>query len=141
MKTTNGNNLEALIHLLSSISENYNMEENADLKTKLQNEGFDFERATHNTVNAIKKLQLKIEAQLTESEMQASKNLANRAVEFVEKLLSNSNFSFLEFARSENLVLQNRNLENLTPADIKKTLIKYYTLKFIEEKGKRENEL
>ena len=62
-------------------------------------------------------------------------------MEFVEKLLSNSNFSFLEFARSENLVLQNRNLENLTPADIKKTLIKYYTLKFIEEKGKRENEL
>lgn len=72
--------------------------------------------------------------------MSSTAAIKQKAMEWVEKLLNDVNFSFPQFVKTENLVLQNRNLEKLTKDDIKSTLTQYYYLKFMEQENKQSNE-
>jgi hypothetical protein len=99
----------------------------------LLSEGLNVEAIKEEGLKRIKKLRLRIEADKTRSEMESSERHKQKAIEWVNDLLSDINFSFSEFIKKEKLVLQNRNLESLTEEDIRNTLIQYYTLKFLDE--------
>lgn len=99
----------------------------------LSSEGLNVEAIKKEGMKRLKKLQLQIEADKTRQEMKSSAGFNDKAIEFVNNLLKDINFSFPDFVRKENLVLQNRNLESFTKEDIKNTLVQYYTLKFLDE--------
>jgi hypothetical protein len=99
----------------------------------LSSEGLNTEAIKNEGLKRIKKLKLQVEADKTRREMEASEQHKQKAIEWVNNLLKDINFSFSDFVKKENLVLQNRNLESLTEDDIRNTLIQYYTLKFLDE--------
>jgi hypothetical protein len=99
----------------------------------LSSEGLNAEAIKNEGLKRIKKLQLKIDADKTRQEMEDSVEHKQKAIDWVNNLLKDINFSFSDFVKKENLILQNRNLESLTEEDIRNTLIQYYTLKFLDE--------
>lgn len=90
-------------------------------------------------IKRMRKLQLQLKAAQTRKDMAAADAAKQHATEWVEKLLSDISFSFPQFVRDEKLVLQNRNLDTLTPDDIKNTLIQYFCLKFLDQADKQQN--
>lgn len=83
----------------------------------------------------LKLIRLKAEAFKTTEEMKLNNEAKAKAAEWVESLLSNIEFSFIDFVKEENLVLQNRNLESLSPEDVKNTMINFFYLKFLKNKN------
>ncbi len=59
-----------------------------------------------------------------------------RATEWVDSLLSNIDFSLPELVREEELTMSFRNIEHISKDDIKKILVKHFTLKFLEQQAK-----
>lgn len=86
----------------------------------------------------LKKLQLQIEAEKTKAEMEASKTAEQKAGEWVDSLLSKIDFSLSDLVKEEELTMSFRNVDKLSKDDIKKILIKHFTLKFLEEQAKRK---
>lgn len=106
----------------------------------LLEEGLDPDSIRAEGMKRIKKLQLQAQANRTRQEMASTVAVKQRAMEWVERLLNDVSFSFSQFVKTENLVLQNRNLESLTKEDIRNTLTQYYYLKFKEQDSKRSDE-
>lgn len=106
----------------------------------LSSEGLNVEAIKKDGMKKLKRLQLRIEADKTRREMEGSAGFKDKAIELVNNLLKDINFSFPDFVRKENLVLQNRNLESFTKEDIKNTLVQYYTLKFLDENNDSQHE-
>ena len=100
----------------------------------LANEGIDVNRVLEEGRKRIRKVQLKLEALRTRSEMLSLESVKEKAIAWVDKLMAKKNFSFAEFITTEDLALQNRNIEGFTQDDIRNTLVHYYTLKFFEQK-------
>lgn len=89
----------------------------------------------------IKKIQLKIEAEKTRNEMVSADLVKQKAVEWVDDLLSKIDFSLPALVKQEELSMSFRNVESLSKEDIKNILVKHFTLKFLEEQKKKSNEL
>jgi len=102
-------------------------------KEFLSSEGLNPDSIIAEGLKRIKRLQLKIEAEKTSDEMASADLVKQKAYEWVEELLSRPDFSFPELIREESLILSFRNMESLSKEDIKKILIKHYTLKFLED--------
>jgi len=52
--------------------------------------------------------------------------------------LAKIDFSLPDLVKEEELTMSFRNVDTLSKDDIKKLLIKHFTLKFLEEQAKRE---
>ena len=70
--------------------------------------------------------------------MLSSEEAKQKASEWVDDLLSKIDFSLPELVREEELTMSFRNIEQLSKEDIKKILVKHFTLKFLEEQAKRK---
>ena len=108
-------------------------------KEYLTEQGLDPAAIREEGSKRIRKLQLQLKAAQMRQEMASTALAKQQATEWVEKLLSDVSFSFPQFVRSENLVLQNRNLDTLTPDDIKNTLIQYFCLKILDQADTQPN--
>ncbi|MBN8718486.1 MAG: hypothetical protein J0H85_03515 [Sediminibacterium magnilacihabitans] len=75
------------------------------------------------------------DAKRTEHEMQAAESVKSKAIEWVDNLLANINFSLPELVQKEELSMSFRNVENLSQDDIRNILIRHFTLKFMNQQN------
>lgn len=111
-----------------------------DAKQYLASEGLNVEEILGEGRRRLSKIRLKLEASHTRAEMLSMESVKQEAMKWVDKLMGSRGFSFTDFVRTENLALQNRNIEGFTRDDIKNTLVQYFTLKFFEEQGKHSDD-
>jgi len=109
--------------------------DNSKAAEYLAEQGLDVDAIRAEGAKRIKRLQMQARAQQARKEMSSTTDEKQQALAWVEKLLSNIDFSFPEFVRQEKLVLQNRNIESFAPDDVKETLVQYFYLKFINQKN------
>ena len=98
----------------------------------LEEEGLDAESIASEGARRLRKMRLQSQARQTRKEMIDAGWVKRKAVEWVDRLLADADFSFPDFIAEEQLSLQNRNLESLSEEDMKNTLIQYFTLKFLD---------
>jgi len=98
----------------------------------LKAEGLDAESIASEGAKRVRKMKLQIQAQQTMKEMFEAGSVKRKAVQWVDRLLADRDFSFPDFIDEEQLSLQNRNLESLSEEDMRNTLIQYFTLKFMD---------
>ena len=104
----------------------------------LSAQGVDIDSMLSNGMKRLKRLQLQVEAEKTKAEMRLAETAKQRASEWVDGLLSKIDFSLTELVREEELTMSFRNVETLSKDDIRKILVKHFTLKFLEEQTKRK---
>jgi len=107
-------------------------------KEFLSAEGLDVDSIISDGMKRLKRLKMQIEAEKTKAEMLSAEEAKQKASEWVDDLLSKINFSLPELVREEELTMSFRNIEKLSQDDIKKILVKHFTLKFLEEQAKRQ---
>jgi len=100
----------------------------------LSSQGMNIDQIVSTGLKKIKQMELQIQARKTQSEMKNFDWQRQKAIECVERLLSVKKFSFPEFVRTNEIVLNYRNLESFTNEDIKEILIQHFTLKFLQKK-------
>jgi hypothetical protein len=98
----------------------------------LEAEGLDAETIASEGMRRIRKMRLRIQAEQTKKEMTDAGSVKRKAVQWVDRLLSDADFSFTDFVVEENISLQNRNLDSLSEEDMRNTLIQYFTMKFLD---------
>jgi hypothetical protein len=79
-------------------------------------------------------MQMEIQAQKTKDEMLAAEEIKGKADKWVEDLLSSSDFSLVDLVNEEELAMSFRNIDKLSKEDLKKILVKHFTLKFLHDK-------
>lgn len=104
----------------------------------LSAQGVDIDSMLSNGMKRLKRLQLQVEAEKTKVEMRLAETAKQRASEWVDGLLSKIDFSLTELVREEELTMSFRNVETLSKDDIRKILVKHFTLKFLEQQTKRK---
>lgn len=104
----------------------------------LASEGVNVDRMLNEGMQKIKQALMEAEAKKTESEMKSSTSAVDLATKWVDDLLSKVDFSFPDFVKKEELVLSFRNVESLSLADKRAILIRYFTLKFSNEKKDKD---
>lgn len=107
-------------------------------KEFLSAEGLDVDSIISDGMKRLKRLKMQIEAEKTKEEMLSSEEAKQKASEWVDDLLSKIDFSLPELVKEEELTMSFRNIEKLSQDDIKKILVKHFTLKFLEEQAKRK---
>lgn len=103
----------------------------------LEGQGLNVKAIINEGMKKIKKLQLQINAEKNRKEMIQNESVRQKAEEWVDKLLVDVGFSFLDFVKEKKLVLHNRNLQSLTPNDIRKTLVEYFLLEFLQSNNRK----
>ena len=107
-------------------------------KEYLSAQGVDTDSMLLNGMKRLKRLKLQIAAEKTKTEMLSSEEAKQKASEWVDDLLSKIDFSLQDLVKEEELTMSFRNIEQLSKDDIKKILVKHFTLKFLEEQAKRK---
>jgi len=104
----------------------------------LSSQGVDIESMLSDSMKRLKRLQLQIAAEKTKAEMFSSEQAKQKASEWVDDLLSKVGFSLQDLVKEEELTMSFRNVEQLSKEDIRKILVKHFTLKFLEEQSKNK---
>ena len=117
----------------------YNSSDKEKSKDYLESQGLNVDAIVSEGIKKIKKLQTQIVASRTRAEMVKTESVKQKAIEWVDSLLSNIDFSFPEFIKKERLSMSFRNVESLSKEDIKNILIKHFTLKFSDTKNTDTN--
>jgi len=125
------------VNLFLSTAENDSSSKEA-AKAFLASEGVNTERLVSEGLKKIKKMQMLADAKRTEDEMQAAESVKSKAIEWVDNLLANINFSLPELVQKEELSMSFRNVENLSQDDIRNILIRHFTLKFMNQQNNNE---
>jgi hypothetical protein len=112
--------------------------DNQTAREFLASEGVNVDRLLDDGMQKIRRALMEAEANKTEMEMKTSTSVTERATKWVDDLLSQIDFSFPDFVKKEELVLSFRNVESLSYEDKRAILIKYFTLKFSNEKKDKE---
>lgn len=107
-------------------------------KEYLSAQGVDIDSMLSDGMKRLKRLQLQIAAEKTKAEMLSAEEAKQKASEWVDDLLSKIDFSLQDLVKEEELTMSFRNIEQLSKDDIKKILVKHFTLKFLEEQAKRK---
>jgi hypothetical protein len=107
-------------------------------KEYLSAQGVDIDSMLSEGMKRLKRLQLQIAAEKTKAEMLSAEEAKQKASEWVDDLLSKVDFSLQDLVKEEELTMSFRNIEQLSKDDIKKILVKHFTLKFLEEQAKRK---
>lgn len=103
----------------------------------LRSQGLDPEVIRETGKKRIKELMIRIEAEKARHRIGDDTSCKQKAVAWVDRLLKDENFSFVDFARQENLMLHDRNPETISQEAIRNALVEYYTLRFIAEDRNR----
>lgn len=106
-------------------------------KEFLSSQGVDIDSMLSDSMKRLKRLQLQIAAEKTKAEMLSAEQAKQKASEWVDDLLSKIDFSLQDLVKEEELTMSFRNIEQLSKDDIRKILIKHFTLKFLEEQAKK----
>lgn len=114
------------LRLADGLSNNRDM-----AKEFLKAQGINTEKLLSEGLKKIKKMQMLANADATRTEMQASEEAKAKAVAWVDRLLADVNFSLSAFVREEELSMSFRNLEDLNREELRNTLIRHFTLKFM----------
>lgn len=122
--------------LMSTIEHESSDKEKA--KEFLSLQGLDADSIVSDGIKRLKRLQLQIAAEKTKEEMLMAETAKQKASEWVVDLLSKIDFSLPDLVREEELTMSFRNIEKLSQDDIKKILVKHFTLKFLEEQTKKK---
>jgi hypothetical protein len=130
-KNQNDSKTDFIRLVLSSIDHDSSDKEKA--KEYLSSQGLNVESITAEGQKRIKKIKLKIEADKTRNEMIAADVYTQKAMEWVDKILSDIDFSFPEIVKKEKMSLAFSNLQYLSREDIKNILVQHFTLKFLQE--------
>ncbi|MEJ7678741.1 MAG: hypothetical protein WKG06_12960 [Segetibacter sp.] len=96
------------------------------------------EKLVSEGLKRIKKMQMLRDAKRTETEMHAAESVKSAAIEWVDNLLGDMNFSLPELVQKEQLSMSFRNVENLSQDDIRNILIRHFTLKFMNQQNDSE---
>lgn len=120
------------VTLFLSTAENDSSSKEA-AKTFLESEGVNTEKLVSEGLKKIKKMQMLADAKRTENEMKTAESVKSAAIEWVDNLLSDMNFSLPELVQKEELSMSFRNVENLSQDDIRNILIRHFTLKFMNQ--------
>ena len=107
-------------------------------KEYLSAQGVDIDSMLSDSMKRLKRLQLQIAAEKTKAEMLSADDVKQKASDWVDDLLSKIDFSLQDLVKEEELTMSFRNIEQLSKDDIKKILVKHFTLKFLEEQAKRK---
>jgi hypothetical protein len=107
-------------------------------KEFLSLQGLDADSIVSDGMKRLKRLQLQIAGEKTKEEMLLAEIAKQKASEWVDGLLGKIDFSLPELVKEEELTMSFRNIETLSQDDIKKILVKHFTLKFLEEQAKRK---
>lgn len=86
----------------------------------------------------IKRIQMMVDAEKTETEMIASEVYKKEAEDWVDKLLKDIDYSIKDIIEQEQLSVSFRNIESLSPEDVKVILVKHFTLKFMNRDNERK---
>ena len=116
----------------------YESSDKEKAKEFLSAQGLNIDSLVSDGLKRLKRLQLQITAEKTREEMSFADTAKQRATEWVDGLLSKIGFSLSELVKEEELTMSFRNIEKLSQEDIKKILVKHFTLKFFEEQVKRK---
>lgn len=108
-------------------------------KSFITSEGLNAEKFVFDGLKRIKQMKMTIEANRTEQEMKAAEGVKQKAIEWVEQLLQNVDFSFTKIVQKEELSISFRNVESLSEEDKKNILIKHFTLKFMKEEHNKND--
>jgi hypothetical protein len=108
-------------------------------KEYLSSQGMNVDLIVSEGLKRIKKMQMQIQAQKTKDEMQTAKREKQKAIDWVEEILSRPDFSLKEFVKKEEMIINFRNIEELSLEDIRNILVKHFTLKFLDEKQKKSD--
>lgn len=111
-------------------------ESSQSVKDYAHEEGIDIDQVMSEGKKRMKRLMLKLKAEETRSEMISNQTLKEMALEIVDRLMEEVNFSFPTYVQEHGIPVHNRNLEKLSDEDIKNTLIQYHYLKLIEKNKK-----
>lgn len=122
------------VNLFLSITENDSNSKDA-AKAFLESEGVNTEKLLSEGLKKIKKMQMLVDAKKTENEMQAAESEKSKAIDWVDNLLANINFSLPELVQKEQLLMSFRNVENLSQDDIRNILIRHFMLKFMNQQN------
>lgn len=102
-------------------------------KEYLSSQGLNVDSIVSEGLKKIRRMQMEIQAQKTKDEMLASEEIKRKADKWVEDLLNSADFSLVDLVKEEELALSFRNIDKLSKEDIKKILIKHFTLKFLHD--------
>lgn len=128
------NKTEFIRFVMSTIEHNSSDKEKS--REYLSSQGLNVDAIVSDGLKRINKIQMQVEADKTRLEMASSETIKQRANEWVEKLLNSIDFSLEILVKEEKLTVCFSNLKKLDKDDIKKILVKHFTLKFIEEQNK-----
>lgn len=103
-------------------------------KEYLSSQGLNIDLIVSEGLKKIKRMQMEIQARKTKDEMLASEGIKRKADKWVEDLLNSADFSLVNLVKEEELALSFRNIDKLSKEDIKKILVKHFTLKFLHDK-------
>ena len=132
-KKTNQSKSDFVNLFLSTAENDSSSKETA--KAFLASEGVNTEKLVSEGLKKIKKMQMLANAKRTEDEMQAAESVKSAAIEWVDNLLANINFSLPELVQKEELSMSFRNVDTLTKDDIRNILIRHFTLKFMNKQN------
>lgn len=135
-KEINTNKKDFLTLFLGTVESNSHNKETA--KEFLSSEGLGVDNIIADGIQKIRAMQLEIEAEKTMLEQQVMEESKKSVEKWVDDLLNKVDFSFNKVAQEEQLAVSFRNMENLSPNDIRNILIKHFTLKFLDNHDTRE---
>lgn len=118
--------------VLASVESDSESKESA--REFLSSEALDPDAIVKDGLKRIKQMQMILNAQKTQQEMAATESAKQEAINWVDNLLGNVNFSLNEIVQSEDLQVCFRNVQELSNEDIKNILIKHFTLKFANKR-------
>jgi len=123
--------------VMSTVEDDSSDKEKA--KEYLSSQGLNVDSIVSEGLKKIKRMKMEIQAQNTKEEMQSLEEIKQKADKWVENLLNSAGFSLVDLVKEEELSMSFRNMENLSKEDLKKLLVKHFTLKFLHERTKGTN--
>jgi hypothetical protein len=123
--------------VMSTIEDDSSDKEKA--KEYLSSQGLNVDSIVSEGLKKIKRMKMEIQAQKTKEEMLSSEKIKQKADQWVENLLNSTGFSLVDLVKEEELAMSFRNIEKLSKEDLKKLLVKHFTLKFLNDKEKGTN--
>jgi hypothetical protein len=123
--------------VVSTIEDDASDKEKA--KEYLSSQGLNVDSILSEGLKKIRRMQMEIQAQKTKEEMLSAEEIKRKANQWVENLLNNANFSLVKLVKEEDLAMSFRNIDKLSKEDLKKLLVKHFTLKFLHNKKEKTN--
>ncbi len=123
--------------VMSSVEDDSSDKEKA--REYLSSQGLNVDSIVSEGLKKIKRMKMEIQAHKTKEEMQSIEEITKKADKWVENLLNSAGFSLVDLVKEEELAMSFRNMENLSKEDLKKLLVKHFTLKFLHEKTNGTN--